>query len=201
MASTQLTMDNKRAFIRHEILNIVTLVNFLIIDSEIKEDEKESILEHLKMVALLTAEQELFVENQSKAFFNQKIDLDQMFWMISDILEPEAKKKKVKLTIAATDATVFADSNALKNGLENLLRYLFQITKKIHIEASSSSLIVRYDGPDIKGMDKGALIQYLEEKHSYPEIFCRVGVELMQMNHFKIKFGKSLITIQFPKKK
>lgn len=194
-------MDNKKAFIRHEILNIITLVNFLIIDSKMKEKEKEEILGHLKMGALLIGEQDLFVDGRPKAFFNQAIDLDQMLWMISDIVEPEAKKKKVKLAMTPAGATVYADANVLKGGLETMLRYLFQITKKIHIEVTPSFLTMHYDGPLIEGMNKGTLIQYLKEKHSYPEIFCRVSLELMRMNHFKLKFQKGLITIHFPKKK
>lgn len=194
-------MNNNRSFIRHEILNIITLINFLVIDLEVDDKSKEEILEHLKMVALLIGEQDLLVHGRPKAFFNQEIDLDQMLWMIWDIVEPEAKKKKVKLAMTPAGATVYADANVMKGGLEAVLRYLFQITKKIHIEVTPSFLTMHYDGPLIESMNKGTLIQYLKEKHSYPEIFCRVGVELMRMNHFKLKFEKGLITIHFPKKK
>lgn len=193
-------MDNGRSFIRHEILNIVTLVNFLIMDTDLSAEKKNELLEHLKMIGLLCAEQE-FLLGKSKKFFDQKVPLHEIIEIIGHILEKHAKSKNVVLSLEGTQMMVKGDGNAIKNGIEQILLNLMELSKNIQlcVNEKTQSVEIKYTGNKTLTVGKEVLLEYLKAKHTYPEIFCKIAVEILKVNGVKVEFKKNLITLKFNK--
>jgi len=190
-------MNNDKAFLRHEILNVITLVNFIIADSKLSDKEKAEILERLKLVTLLTSAGDVFL-GKKKKFYKQKVELDDTLEIISLILEKRVKKAKISLKIDHTNLVLKTDRNVLKNGLEEILLNLMNISKKIHVKSTGRKLTMKYSGQKQLKLSKGDILQYLRNRHGYSEIFLQASIQLMKLNGIKTSLKKGLVEISLP---
>ena len=192
-------MHNSKSFLRHEILNIVTVLNFLIIDTNLSTQKKQEILEHLKMIGTLNAE-EAFILGEKSAFSREEIDLNEALQIIFYMVEAQAQKSKCNVNLNNTNLIIQSDFEALKNGLENILLALIKITKNIDlsVDESKKTLKIEYNSDQIFSIKEGDLLAYLKEKHETSEIFCKIYTDLMRANGIKISFKKNEMNIIFP---
>lgn len=157
-------------------------------------------MSHLKMIGLLAGEQDLIL-GKSKPFFAQEVELSNVLEIVGHIVEGQAKKNKVKLTFDPGEMRVSADMNVLKNGFEQLILCLMQTSKNIQVKANEKKNVVdiEYEGGSTLKMEKKDLLAFLNEKHSYAEIFCKMAVEMMKMCGIQTTFKKNVVTLTFTK--
>ncbi len=197
-ALPQHTMNNGRAFIKHEILNIVTLLNFLILDTSLSSEKKREILGHLKLLGVLTAEEE-FLADKKKQFLYQKLELKDILEMVHLVIEHQTKKNKIHLKVETGSLMIKGDRNVIKNGLENLLLSLMKRSKtiEIDIDGQQKCLFINYEAKETFKVEPGSALDYLKKPHEDQDILCKIAVEIMKASGIKIEYKKNRIKIKF----
>jgi len=191
-------MDNPKSVLRHEILNIITILNFLVDDSNIPPERKIEMLNHLKMVSLLTAEEKIFLA-QKKGFFIRELDLMEVLDMLSFLLEKEIHRSGAVLNLPKSAGKVDADFDVLKKGLEQLFLCLLFDSKKIEVDYDEPSrqLCVAFDGDFSIEKESGELIELLNKGLDHATINLQVSLHLMEMSGLKLVFEPGRVMIQF----
>lgn len=191
-------MHKGRSFLRHEILNLLTILNFSILSTHLSEKKKQDLLNPLKLVGILNAE-ESFILEQKREFFNQEVKVGEVLEMIQYVITTQDKKLAKKLEIDPIPWSIKCDANVLKQGLEHLLMALLEHSQKIHLveDEKEKMLIINYIAQKTYQIDPTLLPEYLKGKNDYNEIFCKISVELMKANGIKVNFKKNAVEIIF----
>ncbi len=190
-------MDDSKSFLRHEELNIITLLNFLIADSDLDADKRGDILKQLKMLALLIGQEKLFL-GERRDFFIREFDLMDVLDMLPLLLEEEIRRTGLELELPVFAGKVEADFDVLKNGLEQLILSLASGTKKIEISYDDAShrLLIQFDGECSIKKEKGPLIELLNKGLDHAIINLQVNLHLMEMSGLKLSFDPGCVIIQ-----
>lgn len=193
-------MTNDRAFIRHEILNTITVVNFLVGSANLRENEKEEILRHMKLVSLLTAETE-FLLGKKRKFSHERVDLNEIFDMIDCLFEEKIRRKRMRLSLAKTNLAVSGDRDVILHGIEQIILRLMEFSKKIDvtIDEKKQKLDISYDFGQKLNVTKESMMKLLKEHPDHSGLFFHVAVRLMELSGVKLVFKKGLIEVAFTK--
>lgn len=191
-------MNNDKSFIRHEILNIITLVNFLIVDSGLKEGERFEILQHLKMLGLLCSQGD-FILGKKKKFSRRDVQLSEVMDLTEAILKESRKKAKSRVIFPKTKLLVKGDRDVIMSGLESILIELLPLTKKIELKINEKSgkLSLLYESEQSLKTSKLSLIDLLKDGAKWREVFFEVHVRLLNMSGVRTNFKKGIVEILF----
>ena len=190
-------MENPDSILRHEALNIITLVNFLVVDTNLPQPKKVEILEHLKMLGLIYAERDLIV-GKDRPVFNQSIDLSEILEILKETLKKPFEKNGVTLQIDSLDLNIKADFEIVKSGLEQILGQLIQISSDISITSTRpSSVIITYRSDKVLEPPTLTLIDCFKNKLKYSDIFLKLALSLMESNGIKVHFNTNQVRVEF----
>ncbi len=191
-------MSTDRAFIRHEILNIVTILNFMVAEAKIKPKARSEILQNLKMIGLLTAQTEFILGNKKK-FSKVEIPLAEIIEITEAVLSDHLKKAKMKLKLPKTRLIIKGDRDVIMGGLEHILLYLMPATSNVdmHVDKKNKKLHLKYDSDQVLKPSNQSLLEVLRKANDPLEVFFEIHVQLMQKSGVKTNFKKGHIELTF----
>lgn len=189
-------MDKKQALIRHEILNLITIVNFAVSSSELQDKNKKEILERLTLITLLVKYRDVFL-GKEKEIFKRPVDLNEILEAIAMIYEKQFKRNKVKLDIPRNETMIKMDRKLVQEALGQILVELMGHAKKIAITYKNGTLSIKYDSPQKLTDKKINLMKCLTDKEKYPNFAYQLALHLLSLTGAKVKSGKGEMKISF----
>ncbi len=189
-------MKNPRSFLKHEILNIITLINFLIADGEPEVKQTKKILSYLKMLSVMVVEEDVFL-GKKKAFLNQDVTVDDVIEIVSQLIREELKKAKCVLRIQNTHLIFKADFETIKSGIEQILKKLLSHATRIEISAdqANKALIIQANSKIQLDVTDKNLLEALKEKKNHTDVLLILSLKLMRMNGLKIESKAGVVKI------
>lgn len=191
-------MNKDKSFLRHEILNLITLINFHIAEANLKAGEKSEILEKLRMLTLLCANEDFILGNK-KEFSRRESALAEILELTDAVLRDELKKSGFSLTLPATNLIIKGDRQAVMKGLEQIIQKLLPLTKKIDVKVDEKKrkLSLHYDSNKVLCLSERSIIEILENGAGPEEAFFEIYVGLMKMSGVKTNFKKGVVEVLF----
>ena len=189
-----------KAFLEHEVLNLLTLINMIVATEEsMKGDKKEEIADLIKLASLLISNESVFESGKKQAFI-EDVNLQEIIDIVMLMYENQFKEKEIKASWFNEIVLVKTDKNLLKELLEGLMRKLVSQCSSIRFafRKMENKLVIFYQGPliEIKQKDPLAL---LKQSAPVPEILFQCTLKFVLSIGLKIQRKEGKIEIYFPK--
>jgi len=187
-------MDKDKALLRHEILNIFTLLNFEVAGTDLDEAKKAGILRHLKLLTLLIKHEDVFVGKQSE-LFKTEVDLGEILEIVVMIHQKEFERRDIKLTVPGEAMMVEVDRKLLQETLEEILVKLMASATTIDMTQENGTLKIAHNAserPEDKRVD---LMECLTDKTA--DFSYQLALRLLELNGATLKSENGLISISF----
>ena len=190
-------MNNAKSFLKHEVLNVITQLIFLL--EEVDDiDDHVNLRSRLDLLAFFTAE-ETFILSGERAFFKEKVDVSELFLMLQDMLAHELKAQGVKLTIEGSSLEVETDFECLKNGLKYIFRHLMKHSKHIEVglKAAEKQVVIRsVMDSEVKWLE-GDFLDFLRAQKDPAIILMEGYLRTLDHSGVEIRIEEKEIILQF----
>lgn len=194
-------MRNIKSFIRHELINILTVINILVIDGRLNSAKKERITDLIKLANLFIYYEDIFLGKKVN-FINEIVNLREVLEMIAMIYEEQIQKKNIKIVLPKRDFFVKTDKQSIRESLEHIIKRLLVFVSKMQFQfdEKNKQLVIRFKEQKVKALSltKEPLIQCLNKnKLNENEIAFQFALELLDRNRIKFKSMKEKLIITF----
>lgn len=191
-------MNNDKSFVRHEMLNLITLVDFQISEAPLKPKERSGITEKIKMIRMLCAHREFILGKKAK-FLKRDLSVAELLELTQAILGNQVKKGSVRFNLPKKDLVVQADRDAVIRALEEIILSLMTLTKKIDIklEPGKRKLSLRYDSDKTLKLSKLEIIESMRKGAEPIQLFFEIKVRLLNASGVKTNFKKGVVELLF----
>lgn len=188
-------MIKAKQHLRHKILNLITMINLLVAESEIRQKDKEDIVNCADLTAVLVGFEDIILGIKPK-FYLQKADLAEVLESILVTHEHMIIRKKVIVELVPIVATIKIDRYFIVKAIEFLLYFLFHRATNIRIDHNNTYLLISFKGK-ISFPRKKSLISYLKESNiKYDEFLFHLSLEILKMAQFEIVLGKQVLEVR-----
>jgi len=189
-------MDKKKALIRHEILNIFTLLNFEVSGADLDGTVKSDIHRQIKILVLLINYEDVLLGKKRK-LLKRELDLGEVLETVAMIFETDMRNRGIKLTLPAKSMTLDADHKSIQEGLELILMKLMDGATKIGFDSGKKVVRISHNSKAELENEKAELINYLANRKDDLDFAYQLALKLLKLNGAKVKSGKGLLTITF----
>ncbi|MBU0727825.1 hypothetical protein KKA95_04025 [Patescibacteria group bacterium] len=194
-----MSKEEIKGFIRHELLNIFTIINIYTSNEKITKKEKERIFTLIRVAALLVTYRDVFLGKKLKFNF-ANVTISEIIELLYYIFEEEIIKNKIDFTVLIKNCNVKADRNKLKECIELILRRIMCCTSEIIFECDKKdkSLIIKYKCKDDRKLEAGDLVKCLKNKqYENHEMGFQLALELLKMQGVKVSMPKNQVVLKF----
>ena len=191
--------NNQNPLLKHEILNQLTLIHFLIDTEEDFDVSKKEEINHLiHLTSLLVAHQDFIIEGKPD-FFTEIFDLKEVIEIVVDIHEEKIGRSKVQIQPLGEKAMVQADRMMTKEVLDVIIHHLIKTSSSIGFKFNGSTheLSIAYEGPtmDIKNI---SVIDCLKQKKmSLREKILLITIRLAEGTDIKVEALPGEVRVKF----
>jgi hypothetical protein len=191
-------MKNAQQIIKHELLNIFTVMGHIISPETNCPKAKKQLLELITLSSLLVSHSEIF-SNKKPKFFYQKVFLNELL-ETSFYIAQENESGGKKLTIFLEKVFIKIDRYYIGEALREILRRLLQLSQTIQaqFDETTRTLKLIHTGKNIipKKVD---LLDILNSKNrENREIFFQLGLKILQLSKVTLKEKKGELLLIFP---
>ena len=190
-------MPTKKEIIHHFIANIFTILNFEILRQKISIEEKNQLLDLVKMANLAVAHEKILL-NQKPKFFKRSILLNDILQVIVAVCQSKIQKMKTKIILTNLDFFVKIDRYYFAEALNQMIDKLLDLTTFIEFNYDSKRNILNilHDGKVIACKKDKSLLDYLSTKDlKNSELGCQLALVILELHGTKVKFSKGKISI------
>ena len=201
MLKTRNNISEKiKRLIRHELLNILTLINVLISSDELDEAKKEQILDLIKLASLLITYENVFLGKKPK-FFIQKVNLKEILEIIVIIYKKKIADNNINVILPKYNFFVKTDGSCIKETLEQIIKKLVNSVTgmEFKFDDQAKKLTILFKGGSVPKFNKKNLIQSLgKESLLNNEIALQLALEILDLNKIKFTSTRNRIVMTFP---
>lgn len=191
-------MKDTKSVLRHEILNILTLISFSVSDSKLDQSKKSEIDDWIKLINLLIAHEDVIFDKKPKLFLREN-NLNEILEIIMAIIKD--KLTKIKITLPENDLHVKIDRNLIKECLEQIIKKLLESSTEIECVLcdKKNQLIIIHNSKDKLNIKKKSFVKFLNKKDfMHSEIPFQFALNVLDIHKAKITSSKNKIVITFP---
>lgn len=191
-------MDDLKSFLRHEVLNVITQLLFLVDDLDINTEDKKALIKRLELLTFLGAEEVAILTNK-KDFHKTELDLGELLLMIRDILEGENKDFVAQLKCPEKSMSVTADYECTKNTLKVLLRFLLRSGSKVQLQLNpeNQSLAIESGGFLNFSLTDLSLVDLIKKEKDSEMMLLQAHLKLLAMSGVDIKIEEKKMVMGF----
>jgi len=194
------TAKKTKKLIRHELLNILTVINISILDDELDEVKKEQIFDLIKLASLLINYEDIFLGLKAKPF-PQRIDLKEILEIIILSHKKKIADNNIKIILPKHIFFIKADREYIKESLEQIIKKLFSLVSGIEFkfDDQANQLIILCDKEIAPKINKKILIKCLNKKDLISnELVLQLALKILEMNKVKFNVKGKEIVMTFP---
>jgi len=200
MSTTKTNQKKIKAILRHELLNILMVINVLIADEALEAGEKEQILDLTKLASLLLIYEDIFLGKKSKLFL-QEVSLKEILEIVLAVHEKKIANHSVVVTLPENDFFVKTDKDAVKEALEQIVGKLLDSVSvmEFRFNSQANELVIIYEREGSLKIRKIPLMECLSKK-ALPdnEIGLQLALEILNINGIKFVLAGRKIAFAFP---
>ena len=185
-------MNKNKNLIHHEILNVITLINFEISGSTLAETKKKDLLKDLKLLTLLINYEDVIL-GEKRELFKKPVHINETLETIQMVQEKHMKTMRVKFNLPTDDLTADIDHKIFQEALEQIILRLMNTAKKIDFRYRGNTLEIHHDGEALN-MKKVELMECLKDRQQF---LLQLPLKLLELNGLKVRGGKAMIAIDF----
>lgn len=185
---------NKKDFLRHELLNLFTILSFYVEDDYF--NQKQAISELLKKATLLIKYEKIILGKKID-FFKKEVSLFEVFEILNSIYSAQTTSGKIKLKMPSRDFFCQTDQSYLLEGLDFLLSRLIQTSTQIEVffNQKEKKILIDFVGPSLELINED-IIDYLKtEQRNFSEIAFCFALNLFKQLGIEVKVLPSQIQI------
>ena len=184
--------------LRHEIINIFTVINFLVGHSRLSAAKKERVVDLIKLASLLIAHENIFLGKTPK-FFLEKVDVNDILNTLMIIYEERIVAKKIKISFVKREFLIKADRNYVREALEQIFKKLLESATVLEFRFQDHQLIIVHNAGKSFDLKKKKLNHTLNQKNLIAnEISFQLALEILNLNKIKFSSTRNKIVITFP---
>ena len=191
--------NNQKPLLRHEILNQLTLIHFLI-DTEdgFDVDKKKEISHLIHLTSLLVAHQDFIMEGMPD-FFSEIFDLHEILEIITDIHEENITKSKVQIGHLPRESMIQADRTMTKEVLDVILTHLLKTSRAIGFKFNPNTheLFISYEGSSFEIKSISVIDCLKQKKMPLSEKIMLITIRLAEGTDIKVETFPGEIRIKF----
>ena len=194
-------MKNAKELIRHELLNILMLMDVLIHNYELDRAKKEQLFDLIKLAGLLIAHENIFLGKKPK-FSIQKVNLRETLEVIIAVYEKKITNRNTKVIFPKDNFFIKTDKRYIEETLEQIIKKLINSVTNIEFKFNDQAkkLTILSSGKDLPKLNKKHLIQSLSKENLLNnEIPLQLALEILDLNKIKFTSTKNKIVMAFPR--
>lgn len=198
--NSSLNMDKTKQFIRHELLNIFTIIYHFLDEKKLTKNEREEALKLMKIATLLVAHEETILGSKPACFL-QHVSLQDILESQLIIAEEKLTRKKSKIVRLKENPTLLTDRYHFNEAIGAILTPLLATSQQISFafDEGKNALIIHHDGGEILP-PRPQLKKTLHEKHrDGTQIMLHLALILLEACHIKTQEKPGKITLTFQK--
>ncbi len=195
-----ISMKKTKELIRHELLNILMLMDILMCNDELDEGKKKQISDLIKLAGLLIAHENIFLEKKSQ-FFEQKVNLREILEIIVAIHEKKISNHNIKIILPKDDFFVKTDKRYIEEAFEKIIKKMMNSVTSMEFKFDNRNKKITIFSKEggMPKLNKKRLIQSLSNKNLLNnEIALQLALEIFNLNKIKLTSEKNKVTIVFP---
>ena len=183
-------MENK-SLVRHEILNALTVLSFLLAEQKLPTDKKQELDYYLRICITLTQYQDIFM-GKLPASESRSISL-------LDALEIAlASKTNCKVTLPKRDIAIEVDGHYLEKALRAVMQQHLRLCKKLELSIKTHSLLVKHDATEQHIFEKKPLLACLKDTQiNIDQLDYQLGLEIFRISGVKLELRAGETEIRF----
>ena len=183
-------MENK-SLVRHEILNALTVLSFLLAEQKLPADKKQELDYYLRICITLTQYQDIFM-GKLPASESRSISL-------LDALEIAlASKTDCKVTLPKQDITIEVDGYYLEKALRAVMQQHLRHAKQLCLRIVARSLLIKHDATEQDIFAKKPLLTCLKDTQiNIDQLDYQLGLEIFKISGVRFEFRAGETEIRF----
>lgn len=194
-------MDKTKQFIRHELLNIFTIINHLLSEEKLTKIEREEALKMMKVATIMVAHEEILLGKNPKGFL-QKVSLQDIIESQLLIAEEKLKRKKLQIKPLKGDPIiVLTDRYYFSEALGYILNAIFSRSSHVTFafDEKKCQLVIQHDVQKILPV-RAELKKALHEKHrDSTQIMLHLALTLLKAGRIKVQEKPNMIVLSLKK--
>ncbi len=194
-------MEKTKELIKHELLNILTLINVLIRSDNLDEAKKEQIFDLIQLASLFITRKNVFLGKKPK-FFKQKINLRETLEIIVAIHEKKIANHNIKVILPKNNFFVKTDKRYIEETLEQIIKKLMNSATSMEFKFNDQTkkLTILSRGGSMPKLNKQNLVQSLSRENLLNnEIPLQLALEILDLNKIKLTSTKNNVAMAFPR--
>jgi len=190
-------MLRKRSILRHELLNIVTVLHFLLLEEGSVDKEKSADL--LRKMTMLIAHEKFFLGGKVD-FFKQYLSIKDITDTVVAVTNTRIKNKDFLISNECPDIDIFIDRYYMEEALKLLMEKIIEEGNllKFSYDMQSNSLKINYEGVEFEPDNKQSLMACLNKKTIYNgDVGISLAFKMLKSMGLKIEAKTNLLEVKF----
>ncbi|MBI5414230.1 hypothetical protein HZA38_01820 [Candidatus Peregrinibacteria bacterium] len=195
-------MKKTKSILRHELLNIFTLLQIELEEMKFSPSQKSRIQNLLSRAIILASHEDIFLGISPK-FKLQKVLLNEFLEEVLLFHRKEIRKKKISTSFPKENVMVSLDRYFVREALERILEKVFLDGTSIAFlyNQKTKSLSLRSSKNIAAGNFQKPILECLFEKNiSNEECEYQIALSLLEMYSQKVRFQKNEMRISLKKR-
>ncbi len=191
-------MNDSKQFIRHELLNICTILSLVCEENDHFSGSKEKIQPLIEAAVVLIEHEEILL-GEKPEYFPQKQCLREIIDILLVGLEDTIISHYIQLTVDIDPTVeVTVDRHYFETALRYILQKLFQKSSFVRISVKEPcKLIVQHDFSPKKELMPKNISQSLQKENLYNgELAYQIGLYLFGAEEKKVTFVQKFIEVE-----
>jgi len=188
----------KKDIVHHFLLNLLTVLDFMVREDNIGENTKGEILNLLKVAGLIISNEKVFIDEKPE-FFIQEIHLNDILEIVVSIYQKMLDEHGVTIVIPHEDYALNIDRHYFGEAMKYIVERLMTSVSFINFEYDKNGKIlsILHDGGEIIPDLSKSLSSFLAVKGiSKDDIIYRLALALLEMQGMKVEFSSNKIEIK-----
>ena len=185
-------MNKNKSLIHHEILNVITLINFEISGSALPEAKKKDLLKDLRLLTIFINYEDVILD-EKRELFKRQVHINEVLETIQIIHEKHMKNLHVEFNLPTGDLTAEVDHKMIQEALEQIILRLMNTTSKIDLAYNGNTLEIHYNGENVD-LEKVELMECLKDRQKF---LLQLPIKLLELNGLKVRGAEGMIAIDF----
>lgn len=187
-------MEKPKQTIKHELLNMFTIMEHLLSEKTVNENKRKKLLELLEISTLLIKHQEIFLKKKPH-FFYQEISIHELC-EAAFISAQQHEYTEGKIVLSGEKLSLSLDRFHLSEAFKQLFKKILKNSREIIImfDPETCSLEIHHQGKMV--LKRRNNTQFLDSKNR--EIGFQLGLEILKLCKIKISEKKGSVILSFP---
>jgi len=195
-------LKTTKSFIKHELLNIFTIINLFTSDGELGKKEILRISELIRLATILVSYENILSGESPKLFF-EKVNIFSVIEILTSVYDEKIKENNIDIILPKDSFNIIGDKHYIRSTFDQIIKKLLNHYSRIsfNLDHKTNSLNISFSGDSAVQLSKKNLKDSLTKPDlESGELGFQLALKILDLHNMKYIFQKNKMIIKFNQK-